>query len=55
MQYLITFKNGQPFFTKWFEPENHFNADIDMVVYDCVNCCYTKDGINWIPILIDTL
>jgi len=48
MRYLITTTDGnKPFFTEWFEPENHFNEEAGMVVYDLVKQIFTKDGINW--------
>jgi len=55
MQYLITTTSGEPFTSKWFDAENHFNVEIGMVVYDTWNCCYMTDGKNWIPYKINTL
>lgn len=55
MRYLITAKNSDPFLTKWFDPENHFNIDLDMVVYDLSENKYTTNGTNWIEIEIDHL
>ena len=58
MQYLITYiENGiqKAFYTKWFEPENHFNADIEMVVYDLELWKFTTDGKTWHLIEIDHL
>ncbi len=56
MRYLIT--QGQfspPFFTDNFDPENHWQEHVDMVVYD-LNCSlYTIDGKEWKPIAIDGL
>jgi len=56
MRYLIT--QGQffpPFFTDNFDPENHWQEHVDMVVYD-LNCSlYTIDGKAWEPIAIDGL
>ena len=55
-RYLITTKeNYSPFLTKWFEPENHFNADSEMIVYDLVENKYTTDGKKWHKIEIDHL
>lgn len=47
MNYLITTIDSEPFFTNWFDAENHFNADIGMIVYNLLSGKYTKDGINW--------
>ena len=56
MRYLITTKEVEsPFLTKWFEPENHFNPDIEMIVYDLVECKFTTDGTTWNDIEIDHL
>lgn len=55
MRYLITTKVEPPFLTKWFEPENHFNPDIEMIVCDLVECKYTTDGATWHNIEIDHL
>lgn len=55
MKYLITTNTSEPFFTNWFDAENHFNSNIGMIVYDLQNQKYTIDGINWSEILIDKL
>jgi len=55
MRYLITTNNNVPFLTKWFDPENHFNKQDEMVVYDLVNYIYMDDGITWKLIDIDHL
>ena len=56
MRYLITTEGTHPpFFTKWFEPENHFNKDLGMVVYDLHEEMYTTDGVTWNEILVDHL
>ena len=56
MRYLITTKEVKsPFLTNWFEPENHFNPDIEMIVYDLVERKFTTDGKNWHDIEIDHL
>jgi hypothetical protein len=47
MQYLITTKTEEPFFTDWFDPKNDFNAKAGMVVYDLYYGLYTTDGKNW--------
>ena len=56
MRYLITTKEvNSPFLTKWFKPENHFNQDIEMIVYDLVECKFTTDGNTWHDIETDHL
>ena len=59
MRYLIVtniLKSGlSPFLTKWFEPENDFNEELEMVVYDLYLNKYTADGKNWYNIEIDHL
>ena len=59
MRYLITTNlllSGQhPFFTNWFNIENNFNSEIEMVVYDLYLNKYTEDGINWYEIEFDHL
>ena len=44
-----------PFLTKWFDAENNFNSEIEMVVYDLYLNKYTEDGINWYEIEFDHL
>lgn len=55
MQYLITTNVQRPYLTKWFDADNHFNPDVEMVVYDLIRFVYTTDGHNWEPINIDHL
>jgi len=55
MRYLITTNGQEPFLTKWFDSENHFNKDIGMVVYDLGKNRYTTDGKNWYDIKFDHL
>lgn len=55
MRYLITTKNNAPFFTDWFDSENHFNSTLEMIVYDLYMYKYTIDGKNWTKIEIDNL
>lgn len=55
MRYLITTNKNPPFFTEWFEPENNFNSEIGMVVYDLCKFVYTTDGVNWKEIQEDHL
>jgi hypothetical protein len=47
---LITYiQDGklEAFYTNWFDAENHFNAELGMVVYNLIKHIYTTDGINW--------
>jgi len=53
MQYLIQPIDSEPFFTKWFEPENNFMPG--MIVYDMHNLTYSTDGKVWKEIEIDHL
>lgn len=58
MQYLITYtenKEKKAFYTKWFESENNFNSELEMVVYDLINNQFTSDGMLWEEIEIDHL
>lgn len=56
MRYLITTKEiKSPFLTQWFESDNHFNNEVEMIVYDLVECKFTTDGKNWHDIEIDHL
>ena len=71
MRYLITTKEidtrlkeidatlGQfqqsPFLTDWFEPENHFNSEVGMIVYDLHKNQFTTDGKIWKEIEVDHL
>lgn len=56
MRYLVTTKEtNEPFLTDWFDAENNFNPDIEMVVYDLVRFEFTTNGKTWHPITIDHL
>ena len=55
MRYLITTKGNKPYMTDWFDAENNFNDELQMVVYDLVAFAYMTDGINWKPIEFDNL
>lgn len=56
MNFLVTFATEHtPFYTNWFDTQNHFNDSLGMVVYDLVNHSYTDDGQNWLPIIEDHL
>ena len=53
MRYLITHPEHQPFFSQWFEYNNHYIEG--MIIYDLMDKSYSKDGIIWIGIEIDHL
>lgn len=57
MQYLITYTDLRfyPFYTKWYEYENHFSEDSGMVVFDLINHLYTTNGKDWQSIPEDHL
>lgn len=55
MRYLITTIDFTPFYSAYFDAENHFNAEIGMVVFDLHNDTYTTDGENWKAINFDIL
>lgn len=56
MRYLITTKEVKaPFLTEWFDAENHFNPEIEMIVYDLAECKFTTDGKVWQDIEINNL
>lgn len=56
MTYLITTKEvASPFLTDFFDPENHFNPDVEMIVYDLIQCKFTTDGEVWHDIKVDQL
>lgn len=53
MRYLVTDNMFDSFLTDYFDPENHFNSDIGMVVYDLKLLKYMSDGKTWKDIIID--
>ena len=55
MRYLITTNDQPPYLTDWFDAENHFNAEVGMVVYDLAKGIYTTDGEKWDQIEEDHL
>jgi hypothetical protein len=54
MRYLVTTEKLGPYLTKWFDIENHYNRDLDMVVYDLLTFKYYA-GNGWIDITEDHL
>lgn len=55
MRYLVKIKDEEPFLTEWFDMENNFNKEVEMIVYDLHYFKYTSDGITWQDIDIDNL
>lgn len=59
MQYLITYvdDNGtkKAFYTNWFDVENNFNSDAQMIVFDLLNDRYMVNGLDWNDIPEDHL
>ncbi len=58
MRYLVTYiENGmqKAFYTNWFDPDNNFNSEVGMVVFDLVNHKYMVNGLAWINIDEDSL
>lgn len=58
MQYLVTYtKNGLQhcFYTKWFDPENNFDSEVGMIVFDLVNHKYMVNSLGWTDIEFDNL
>jgi len=55
MKYLIYTNDFPPFFTDYYEYNNHYNPDIEMKVFDLINKKYTEDGISWKNIETDHL
>ena len=57
MRYLVTTNHHTPFFTAWFDPENHFNPnpEVGMVVFDLQTEMFTTDGHNWREIQKDSI
>ncbi len=60
MRYIVITTNPitgeqSAFETKWFEPETHFNPDLQMVVVDTYRHLITFDGETWDDIEQDNL
>lgn len=53
MRYLIT-SNTEPFYTNWFDIENNFNSEMNMIVYDLYEHLF-YDGESWKEIKEDHL
>jgi hypothetical protein len=58
MKYLVTYiENGlrKAFYTNWFDVENNFNPDVNMVVFDLINHKYMVNSLGWTDIEQDHL
>ena len=58
MRYLLTYsENGtqKAFYTHWFDPENNFNSEVGMIVFDLVNHKYMVNSLGWVDIEEDHL
>ena len=58
MQYLVTgVEDGKQFafYTDWFDKENHFNPDLQMVVFDLINHKFMCNSLGWTDIEEDHL
>lgn len=60
MKYLVIATNPitgeqEAFYTDWFQADNHFNPDADMVVIDLIHHLVTFDGETWQDIEQDQL
>lgn len=53
MKYLVTQNHFYPFFTNFYDYDNNYVSG--MIIYNLENKTYTKDGLNWNKIEIDTL
>lgn len=58
MRYLVTYtENGlrKAFYTHWFDVENNFNPDVEMIVFDLANHKYMVNSCGWVDIEEDHL
>jgi hypothetical protein len=55
MRYLVITSTNEPFRTDWFDLENNYNEDVDMIVFDLHKNEYTSDGKVWHKIAWDNL
>lgn len=58
MRYLVTYQeNGlqKAFYTDWFDVENNFNPDVQMIVFDLINLTYMCNSLGWTNIEFDHL
>lgn len=58
MKYLVIYtENGlrKAFYTNWFNVENNFNSEVEMIVFDLVNHKYIVNNLEWSDIEEDHL
>jgi hypothetical protein len=58
MRYLITYTEEgiqKAFYTKWFDIENNFNAEVGMMVFDLAEDKYLVNNLGWSDIEFDHL
>lgn len=54
-RYLILCDGHPPALTHWYDYENNYNKELNMVVFDFHKGMYTKNGIEWHQIIRDHL
>jgi hypothetical protein len=57
-RYLVTYtENGlrKAFYTYYFDIENNFNPDVEMIVFDIINHKYLVNSLGWTDIEFDNL
>jgi hypothetical protein len=58
MRYLITYTENEiqkVFYSDWFDVENNYNKNLDMVVIDLYTNKYFNSGMKWLDIVFDHL
>jgi len=58
MRYLVTYvENGlqKAFYTNWFDVNNNFNTEVEMIVFDLIAHKYMINGLGWADIEEDHL
>lgn len=58
MRYLVTYsENGlrKAFYTDWFDVDNNFNSEVDMIVFDLARHKYMVNSVGWTDIEEDHL
>jgi hypothetical protein len=58
MRYIITYTENEiqsVFYTDWFDVENNYNENLDMVVIDLYTNKYFNSGMKWLDIVFDNL
>jgi len=55
MRYLIVLKEGQPFYSEWFDYENLFDPEKIAYVFDLETQHHTIDGKTWVETENDML